>query len=375
MTAHSIFGPSSAHRWLSCPGSIMAEKDIPEQESEYALEGTLAHKLAEICLSNGKRPIEFVGQALLINKEWVVTPEMADCIEEYVDFIRTLGGNQEYEQMVDYGEYVPGGFGTADVIVTSDSILRTIDLKYGKGVKVDAEENPQGMLYALGALIERAAFQSFDTVAITIYQPRLDHISTWETTPDRIYEFGRYAGERAKLAMAKKPKRIAGESQCRFCKAAPNCPALQTKTELALLTEFDNLTITEPPPPKTLQDDQLSFILHNKTLIETWLKAVEDHVTNRLMTGEVFPGWKLVHGRSVRQWADPEVAEKVLRAYLSEAAYTKKILSPAQAEKALGKEDKKKIEELIVKPDGKPVLVPEDDARAPIQLITASDFD
>jgi RecB family exonuclease len=359
---------------MACPGSIRAEADIPEIESPYAVEGTMAHALAEHCLTKNLDPKDFADKAHPFNKEWIVDQDMADGVQIYVDYLRDLGGYQEYEQQVSYQEYVPGGFGTADAIVVKDNVLHVLDLKFGKGVAVDAEENPQGQLYALGALLERESFQAFDAVVIHIAQPRLTTISVWETTPKALHVFGKQARKQAALAKKIDAPRIPGDKQCRFCKAQATCPALQTKTEHALMTSFDNLTMTEPPPPEALTNDQIAFVLHNKALIENWLKSVEAHVIDRLYQGQIFKGWKLVHGRSVRQWANETVAEKTLRAYLGEGAYTKKLLSPAQAEKALRKEDKKKIVELVVKPEGKPVLVPDDDARAPIQLTTASDF-
>jgi len=217
MGSHSIYGPSSAHRWLRCPGSIKAEEAMPEEkESPYAAEGSAAHKLAEICLDLGTNADEHIHDTIQVDDEhtWDVDKEMADYVQEYVDYVRNIGGHQEYEQEVSYDDCVPGGFGTADAIVTKDETLFVIDLKYGKGVKVDAPENPQGMLYALGALSERDTFQSFDKVMIVIHQPRLNHVSEWETTPEDLYSFGAHAGVCALKTNTPNPERIPGEKQC-----------------------------------------------------------------------------------------------------------------------------------------------------------------
>jgi hypothetical protein len=178
---------------MACPGSIRAEADIPEIESPYAVEGTMAHALAEHCLTKNLDPKDFADKAHPFNKEWIVDQDMADGVQIYVDYLRDLGGYQEYEQQVSYQEYVPGGFGTADAIVVKDNVLHVLDLKFGKGVAVDAEENPQGQLYALGVLLERESFQAFDAVVIHIAQPRLTTISVWETTPKALHVFGKQA--------------------------------------------------------------------------------------------------------------------------------------------------------------------------------------
>jgi hypothetical protein len=375
MGAHSVFGPSSAMKWLNCPGSIQAETGIPDTTSEFAKLGTDAHELAEICLKNKRTARSFIGKTPLSNKEQIIDQEMADYVQEFVDFVRNLGGEQEYEQEVTYYDWIPGGFGTADVIIVKGYTLYVIDLKYGKGVKVDAQNNPQGMLYALGALSERF-FQEFKKVVIVIHQPRLDHVSEWETTPEELYEFASKAKAAYKATLEDNPKRIPGEKQCQWCRAKATCPALQTQTEHALMVEFEDLTVKPPKAPEELTDQDLRFILNHKNLIEKWLKSVETHVMGKIESGLGFPGFKMVEGRSNRKWADEAEAEKLLTGLLGDDAYKKKLLTAPAAEKALGKEKKAEIQALIVKPQGKPVLVPDDDKRPPMVLgVTAADFD
>jgi hypothetical protein len=376
MSDHSVRGPSGAVGWLHCAGKISAEAGIPDTTSEFAAEGTDGHELADICLTQKRTTRTFIGQTPLINKERVIDQDMADYIQTYVSYINGLGGNQEYEQEVSYDDWVPGGFGTADVIIVKDKTLFVIDLKYGKGIKVDAEENPQGMLYALGALSERDTFQKFDKVIVVIHQPRLNHVSEWETTPEHIYEFAAYAKERAVLTLTDNPERTPGEKQCQWCRAKATCPALQTQTEHALMVEFEDLSTTPLKEPAQLTDQDLSFILNHKVMIEKWLKSVEQHVVGKIESGHGFPGFKMVEGRSNRKWADENEAEKMLVKLLGkDKAYKKKLLTAPAAEKALGKEKKAEIKDLIVKPEGKPVLVPEEDKRPPMVLgVTADDF-
>jgi hypothetical protein len=381
MDAHSIYGPSSATKWLNCPGSIKAEEGIPDTTSEFAAEGTCAHALAELCLTTELNHVKrLVGKHQIINKErqdQPITSEMADYVQEYVDYVREIGGHQEYEQHFDYSDWVPGGFGTGDAVAVNGTTLHSIDLKYGKGIPVFAEENPQGMLYALGALSERDAFQTFDKVVIVIHQPRLNSVSEWETTPEHIYEFAAKAREAYKATLKGDAPRIPGEKQCQWCKAKATCPALQSQTEHALMTQFEDLTVKPLKAPTELTDQDLSFILQHKVMIEKWLKSVEQHVVGRFESGQQFPGFKMVEGRSNRKWADDAEAEKLLIKLLGkDNAYKKKLITAPAAEKALGKEKKAAIYHLVIKPAGKPVLVNIEDKRPPMTLgITAADFD
>ena len=375
MEEHSPLGASGSNCWLNCAVSYWAQKDIPDKSSAFAFEGTCAHELSEICLANKIAARRRIGLPLHINKDFIVTSEMADYAQTYIDYVRSVGGVQEYEQKVSYSDWVPDGFGTADVIATVDDILYVIDLKYGKGVKVFAEHNPQGMLYALGALHERAVFQDFKEVVIVIHQPRLNHLSEWSITPKELYEWAEWVKERAAMCLEPDAPRNPGEKQCQWCRAKPTCPELQTKTEHALMVQFEDMSVKTPPTPQELTEQDLQFIMHNKSLIESWLKSVETHVKGLIESGHGFPGWKMVAGRSNRKWADDGDAAKTLTTLLGEDAYVKKLLTAPAAEKALGKDGKKQIQSMIVKPEGKPVLVPEEDKRPALVGITADDFD
>ena len=371
MGIHARLSPSSAHRWLRCPGSVKAEEGLIGKGSFNALEGSAAHELAELVLSQGGSCFDWEGKQLIEYNEFTVDREMASNVQEYVDYVRGLGGEQYYEQAVDYGEWVEGGFGTSDAIVYKDCTLYVIDLKYGKGLQVFAEGNEQAQLYALGALDEWQ-FLTVEKVVIVIVQPRLDHIDEWETTPEQLYKFGEYASQQAEACMDEKAERVPGEKQCQWCKAKATCPALNKYTEQVMLASFDNLD--DQPSVNKLTDEQLRLALDGKKLIMSWLDAVEQLITERLQSGQSFDGYKLVAGRSLRQWGDDAVAAKTLEEAVGDDAYTKKLLSPAQAEKLLGKKRKDLLEPLIVKPEGKPTLAPESDKR-PAVNVSVDDFD
>jgi hypothetical protein len=359
MTDHAKLSASGAHRWIACPGSVKAEEGIPEQTSPFAEEGTLAHSVAEALLTGKTAPdVDFL-----------------EPIQTYVDYVRLVShGNELFvETRVDFSPWAPEGFGTADAITIDPTmgIIHIIDLKFGKGLRVDAEHNPQGMLYALGVLNDfEWALDGISKVMLHIHQPRLDHVSVWEIGIDGLRTWGEYVKERAALALSDDAPRIPGEKQCQWCKAKATCPALAKLVQDTIIEDFDGLE-----NPVSMTEEQIRIALENKRLILSWFDAIEDYVTKRLNDGTGFAGFKLVEGRSLRQWRDiDEAGDKLVWLLGEEKAYERSVLSPAKAEKALGKKNFAKVADLITIPPGKPTLVLESDKRPAIG-ISVADFD
>jgi len=185
MSAHAKLSASSSHRWLVCPGSIKAEEGLPDTQSDHSKEGSAAHFVAEQCLKNGLNAKDYIG-IVIADYDLQVTQEMADYVQVYLDYVRNLGGVPLIEVRVDFSNIVPEGFGTADFITMVDDTLYIVDLKYGRGVRVNAEQNSQAMLYAIGVLNEYGAIYEPKRIVLVIAQPRLDHIDEWEVTFDQL---------------------------------------------------------------------------------------------------------------------------------------------------------------------------------------------
>lgn len=371
---HAKLSASSSHRWINCPGSVKAEEAFTDKGSDFAAEGTSAHALAEYCLSNGVSPISCVGMTF---EGLQVTDDICECVQQYVDYVCAFSGEHLYEVRVDFSPWVPEGFGTSDCIIidAKNKLLRVIDLKAGKGVRVEAEENTQAQLYALGAINEYGFLYDFERVNIAIVQPRLDHISEWEISIDELMQFADYVKERAQLACKDDAERVPGEKQCQWCKAKATCPALYDLTQQTLMQSFDVIQIDAMPKVERLTDQQLKLALDSRKLIESWLSAVEQYATEQILDGKQLAGYKLVEGRSVRQWVDEQQAQLALAERFDESEiYKKSFISVAQAEKLLGKKGVALLDGLVTKPQGKPTLAPESDKRAPIGA-NISDFD
>ncbi|WP_348681614.1 DUF2800 domain-containing protein [Alteromonas mediterranea] len=361
---HSQLGASKAHRWMTCPASVSLEATFPDEESFYAAEGTAAHALAEMCLKSQKPPESYMGVEV---EGFVVDELMAYFVAMYVDFCNSQEGKGTIEQRVDYSDWADGGFGTADYCVINEGICHVIDLKYGQGVKVSAQRNEQLMLYALGAMHD--ADEPVDTVQMTIVQPRLDHIDSYSLAAKDLYC---WANEKVKPAarrvFAPDPAFNPSPKACHFCKAKATCRALAKHNYELTLSSFDNLE--EPllvQVPHTLNVDEIGNLLPKMDALIGWAQGVQKHAHKLLMEGGILPDYKLVAGRSQRKWVDEQVAEESLIQILGDKAHVSKLVSPAQAEKLLGKAKAGEVTDLWHKPDGRPTLAPDSDPRPAVK--------
>ena len=360
---HAKLSASGSARWLNCPGSVAAEDSFPNTSSSAAQEGTCAHEIADRCLRNQLSADSFLGQVIEGVK---VDQEMVEHVQGYVDYVLSFDGELLPEQQVDFSPWVPDGFGTSDSIVIGETTVRIIDLKYGKGVPVYAENNSQGMLYALGVYNDFGyLLDGQDTFIVDIYQPRIGNFSQFEISLMDLLKWGEWVKLQADLALSKDAERVPGDKQCLWCKAKGDCKALMNYTQKIIMADFDDLSALDDPD--SLSKEQKRLVIENRPLIESWLKSVEHSVTALLLDGGKFAGFKLVEGRSNRKWSNEEEAQKVLLSVKSDdEIFTKKLISAPQAEKLLGKKDKDLISDLIIKPEGKPTLAPESDKRPAI---------
>jgi len=369
---HALLGASKAHRWMTCPASIMLEQTFPEQTSFFAAEGTAAHALAEECLLKQKPPEYFIGVEF---EGFIVDEDMAHHVATYVDFCNSQGGEEKHVELrVDYSKWAAGGFGTADYVTLDDGILHVIDLKYGQGLKVNANRNEQLMLYALGAAFE--FIDKVDMVSMTIVQPRLDHIDTYSM---RVKDLFIWANDVVKpaalLTMRPDPTFNPTKKACHFCKAKPTCRALAKHNYDLTLGSFDNL---EDPllvqVPHTLNLEEIANLLPKMDALIGWAQGVQKHAHKLLLDGGILPNYKLVKGRGQRKWVDQKIAEEQLIQMVGPEALISKLISPTQAEKLLGKARYGEIIDLIHKPEGRPSLAPDTDPRPAVKPDAAEYF-
>ena len=371
MAVHALLSASGAHRWMSCPASVKEELAVKrvEMSSPYAEEGTLAHALAEHCLVSDLEPLVFHGDDF---QGQTITHEMAQYIQGYCDYIKAIEGEKYYELRLSFDSYVPGGFGTADCIVIEGDTLHVIDLKYGKGVSVDAVENPQLMLYGVGAYLRFRESYEIKRVQLHIYQPRASNITWWGCDVKKLLEFARSARAKAALALSDNAPHSPSEKACLWCKAKATCKGLDKHIIKVLSKDFDELPDDKP---ESMSDDRIGEILANRKLITDWLSAVEDYAKEKLLSGQTVTGWKLVEGRSLRAWKDEALVVETLTAVAQDGdIYERKLISPTKAEKLLGKKIMRELEHLIVKPAGQPTLAHESDKR-PAIASHADDFE
>lgn len=359
---HAILSASSSARWLACPPSARINAELPETTSIYAEEGTMAHALAEKTLKG-----YLAGGSADVQSD---NEEMKEAVQRYVDVcIEKINAAKaaspdavvHVEFRLDFSTYVPDGFGTGDMVIVSDKSLEICDLKYGKGVPVSAEGNTQMRLYALGAVEEFGMLYAFDTVHMTIIQPRLDSVSTDTLSTGKLLDWGRSIIPVAKEAYDGKGEFQAGD-HCRFCKFRPRCKALA-----AYMTEKTALR-----KKQTLTDLETVSILQAAKDIKRWLTDLEDYALGKALDGYDWPGMKLVEGRSKRVITDPDAAAAALidKGFDADAVYKPRELQTLTAlEKLVGKKSlAEALGDLIEKPNGKPTLVELSDKRPPLDI-------
>ncbi len=360
---HAVLSASSSHRWLNCTPSARLELEFEDRETEAAAEGTAAHALCEHKLRRAlkrqsKKPISRFD-----------SDEMDAYTDSYVQFVlETIAQTKEHcadplvmiEQRLDFSCYVPDGFGTGDCVIIADHTMHIIDFKYGQGVLVESEHNPQMMLYALGALRIYDALYDIEDVSMTIYQPRRENISTWTLSVTDLKAWAENElVPKAKLAYEGKGDYLPG-SWCTFCKAAVKCRA--RAEEKLRLTQY------EFAMPPLLTDAEIEDILDKLSDLTSWANDIIAYAQDSALNhGKQWRGWKVVEGRSNRRYSD----EQSVIAAANEAGYhdifRKSLLPLTEMEKLMGKQNFQSIlGGLIIKPAGKPTWGPASDKRPAI---------
>ena len=365
MGKHALLSASASHRWLNCTPSVRLSESIPDKGSEYAQEGTDAHSLCEFKLR------KLLGMPAIDPTEHLswYNGEMEECAENYASYVLELLEKAKeacadpvvlVEQRVDFSRFVENGFGTADCIIIADGTMNVVDYKHGKGVEVSAENNPQMMLYALGALEIFDGIYDIEEVRMTIFQPRIGNISVSSMAKDALLEWA--SGELTEKAA------LAYEGSgdwCRFCKAKAICR--KRAEENLKMAQYDFA------PADSLDETEIAAVLDQADELASWVTDVKEYALSQALRGIRYPGYKVVEGRSARKYTNEDAVAQVV----SDAGYdpyAHKVLGLTEMQKLLGRQKfNKLLAAFIVKPQGKPVLVPETDKR-PIMNTAQDDF-
>lgn len=367
---HAMLSASGAHRWLNCPPSAALEDEAEDTAGAAAEEGTAAHALAEHKLR----------RALKLRSTRPTSPyeddAMGDYTDAYVTYVlekyedaKKLSPDAEIliEQRLDFSHLVPGGFGTGDCVIVADGHLAVIDFKYGAGVLVDAWHNPQMQLYALGALAEFDMLYDITDVEMVIYQPRRDNISEWSQPVSELTAWGENTVKpTAELAAAGKGEMKAGD-WCGFCKIKSTCRA-RAKANLEIAQwEFAE--------PVELDDTDIAEALALIPQAKKWMNDLEKYANSKAVDeGKQWPGFKLVAGRSIRKYTDPDAVAEAAEAAGYNDIFDRKLIGITAMEKLMGKQTFNDVlGALVHKPEGKPTLVPESDRRPAVKSHSAAD--
>ena len=364
MGNHAILSASASHRWLHCNPSARLELEFEDRETSAASEGTAAHALCEHKL---KRKLKLRSERPVSEYD---NDEMEQYTDDYVDFVmgqvvrerrRDAETQVLIEQRLDFSCYVPDGFGTGDCVIISKGRLHIIDFKYGQGVLVEAEENPQMKLYALGALREFGEKYQIKKVKMTIFQPRRENVSTWEITVARLKRWAeKDLRPKAERAFKGEGEYCPGE-WCLFCKAAIKCRARAEEKLRLAQSEFKL--------PPLLTDAEIEDVLAKLPDIKKWAEEIQEYALQAALAGKQWRGFKLVEGRSVRKYADEDAVIKAAQSAGYTDIFKKTLLTITEMERLMGKQEFAKIlGGLVVKPAGKPTLVADTDKREAISV-------
>lgn len=384
---HALLAASSASRWINCtPSAKLEEAEGPRESSVYAEEGTLAHELGELYIRHDElKTIDdqvFSDRFDEIMNNPLFSEEMLDVVPIYVDYcveqfhaaqVSDPNAILEIEQKLDLTEFVPESFGTADCVILGGNLIEVIDYKHGKGVPVYAEWNKQLMLYGLGALRKYDVLFDIEEIRVTIVQPRINNISSWQISVEELIKWAKEElAPAAKLAFAGEGELVAGD-WCKFCAVKNRCRKLyQKSTELAKY-DFKESAL--------LSDEEISEVLEKIPTLVEWANSVQEYARDKAINhGKVWPGFKLVEGVSRRKWLDEDAVAEAIFSKIPEASeddiYEMKLKTITQIEKVFGKKTvEEKLSDVIVKPQGKPTLVPISDKRPALGIEEAiSDF-
>ena len=378
---HAKLSSSASKRWLGCPGSVKLSEHYPNGSSIYADEGTIAHGMAEGMISKDDKLVQkyeveaakFYGEhpelnGTFLEMKMILQPYVDYVFEEYAAQVHEDGAAQLMtEERVDLTEYIPGGFGTSDVVILRQGRLHIIDLKYGKGVSVSAEDNPQLKLYALGTLARFDMLYDIEDVVMTIYQPRLDNVSTDTIKAKDLYAWGEEVIKPgAQLALSEDAPVHAGD-WCQFCPARYDCK--ERARDAMELQKYLGQMVLSP--------EEIAEILGKIDRLTKFAEDIKDSALTKALDGEEIPGWKVVEGRSIRKYVGSE--EEIVRqcegaGYDQALLYERKLLTITNMEKLMGKKQFAEVLGAFVeKPEGKPTLAPESDKRPAITNNSAAE--
>lgn len=395
---HALLSASSAHRWMHCTASPRYEESLPDSTSTYAEEGSLAHEIAELKVNKrflGMHGRTFNSKLNKLKQSPLYTAEMDSATDTYIEHLNDIFMSFDAEPTVavevrvDFSGYVPEGFGTCDCAMIGGDTLSIIDLKYGKGCPVSAENNPQMRLYALGAL-ERYAAVYGDTIkqiTMSIVQPRLNSFTTDTLSVEQLREWGDGVKITAQKAYLGLGEFVPGE-HCRFCRGRAQCRAranIHTALEdfkdcvpagAASAATATAATMDADSPLRFLSDEEVGDLLIRGQHLVQWYDDLKEYATSRLTSGKPVKGWKLVAGRSVRKFSNQDAAFEAAKSTGIEESmlYIRKPISLSDMEKLMGKKAfADTVGAFVVKPPGAPTLAMESDPRPPYSS-AASDF-